>query len=57
LDRQEATAGPPVKKLDDRSIAMVYFGVEEGSKAHRLYNPLTKKMVVSQDVVFEETVT
>jgi transposase InsO family protein len=32
-------AVPHLKKLDDRSVAMVYFGVEEGSKAHRLYNP------------------
>jgi hypothetical protein len=35
---------------------MVYFGVEEGSKAHRLYNPQTRKIVVSRDVVFEENV-
>jgi hypothetical protein len=33
---------------------MVYLGVEEGSKAHRLFNPQTKKIVVSRDVVFEE---
>jgi hypothetical protein len=43
-----------LKKLDDRSVGMVYFGVEEGSKAHRLYNPQTKKIVVSRDVIFEE---
>lgn len=35
---------------------MVYFGVEDGSKAHRLYNPQTRKMVVSRDVIFEEEV-
>lgn len=29
-------------------------GVSEESKAYRLYNPLTKKIVVSRDVVFEE---
>jgi len=49
-------AEPHLKKLDDRSIPMVYFGVEDGSKAHRLYNPQTKKMVVSRDVIFEEEV-
>ena len=30
---------PHLKKLDDRSKKVVYFGVEEGSKAHRLYDP------------------
>jgi hypothetical protein len=49
-------AVPHLKKLDDRSVGMVYFGVEEGSKAHRLYNPQTKKIVVSRDVIFEEAV-
>ena len=49
-------ATPHLKKLDDRSVPMVYFGVEEGSKAHRLYNPQTKKIVVSRDVIFEESV-
>jgi hypothetical protein len=47
---------PHLKKLDDRSPPMVYFGVEDGSKAHRLYNPNTKKIVVSRDVIFEENV-
>jgi hypothetical protein len=32
----------------------VYFGVEEGCKAHRLYDPKTNKIIVSRDVVFEE---
>jgi transposase InsO family protein len=30
---------PHLKKLFDRSEPMVYFGVEEGSKSHRLYDP------------------
>lgn len=47
-------AEPYLKKLDDRSVPMVYLGVENGSKAHRLYNPNTKKIVVRRDVVFEE---
>jgi hypothetical protein len=50
-------AKPNLKKLDDRSVPMVYFGVEEGSKAHRLYDPQSKKIVVSRDVVFEENVS
>jgi hypothetical protein len=35
---------------------MVYFGIEDGSKAHRMYNPQSNKAVVSRDVVFEEIV-
>jgi hypothetical protein len=43
-----------MRKFDDSSFGMVYFGVE-GSKAHRLYNPQTRRIVVSRDVIFEET--
>ncbi|KAD3336075.1 hypothetical protein E3N88_31594 [Mikania micrantha] len=43
-----------VTKLDDRSVMMVYLGVEEGSKAHRFLNPKDKKIVVSRDAVFDE---
>jgi len=51
---QARFSAPHLKKLDDRSNALVYFGVEEGSKAHRLYDPDTNKIIVSRDVVFEE---
>ena len=50
------SAMPHLKKLDDSSVPMVYFGIEEGSKAHRMFNPQTNRIVVSRDVVFEETV-
>ena len=46
---------PHLKKLDDRSIPMVYLGVEEGSKACRLYDPVRRKKHVSRDVKFMET--
>lgn len=36
---------PHLKKLDDRSVPMVYFGIEEGSKAHRMFNPQTNRIV------------
>jgi transposase InsO family protein len=49
-------AGPHVKKLDDRSVKMVYFGVDEESKAHRMFDPVRRKIVVSRDVIFEEAV-
>ncbi|XP_076921716.1 uncharacterized protein LOC143583247 [Bidens hawaiensis] len=33
---------------------MVYLGVEAGSKAHRMYDVLKRRIVVSRDVFFEE---
>jgi hypothetical protein len=46
---------PFLGKLEDRSSPMVFLGYEEGSKAYRLYNPKGGKVVVSRDVVFDET--
>ena len=42
------------KKLDDKSFQRVLLGVSEESKTYRLYDPVSKKIVVSRDVVFEE---
>jgi hypothetical protein len=47
-------AVPHLKKLYDRSVPMVYLGVE-GRKAHWLYDSHSKKIVVNKDVVFEES--
>lgn len=44
-----------LKKLDDRSL--VHLGIEPGSKAYRLFNPSTRRIVVSRDVVFDEKAT
>ncbi|GJX41925.1 ribonuclease H-like domain, reverse transcriptase, RNA-dependent DNA polymerase [Tanacetum coccineum] len=41
-------------KLDDRSTKMVYLGNEQGSKAYRLFDPITRKICVSRDVKFKE---
>lgn len=41
-------------KLDDKAIKCIFLGVSEESKAHRLYNPLTEKIIISRDVVFDE---
>jgi Reverse transcriptase (RNA-dependent DNA polymerase) len=41
-------------KLEDKSALMVLFGYEKGSKAYRIYNPNTKRVHVTRDVVFEE---
>lgn len=41
-------------KLDDKSIKCVLLGISEESKAYRLYEPISQKILVSRDVVFEE---
>lgn len=41
-------------KLDDKSKKCVFLGVSDESKAWRLYDPTTEKIVVSKDVIFEE---
>ncbi|KAL0550376.1 hypothetical protein IC582_014885 [Cucumis melo] len=41
-------------KLDDRSEKYVFVGYDASSKGYKLYNPVTKKMIVSRDVVFDE---
>jgi hypothetical protein len=42
------------KKLDDKSFQCVLLGMSEESKAYRLYNPISGKIVTSRDVVFDE---
>ncbi|KAK1691745.1 hypothetical protein QYE76_008442 [Lolium multiflorum] len=42
------------RSLAGRSTPMIMTGYEEGSKAYRLCNPSTNKVVVTCDVVFEE---
>lgn len=41
-------------KLDDNSVRCVLLGVSEESKAYRLYDPVSQKIIVSRDVKFEE---
>ncbi|WVZ53904.1 hypothetical protein U9M48_004791 [Paspalum notatum var. saurae] len=45
---------PGLKKLDNRSRRTIFIGYEQGSKAFRCYNPTTKCVVISRDIVFEE---
>lgn len=45
---------PNLKKLDDRSSPAIFIGYEGGSKAYRCYNPATKRVIVTRDVVFDE---
>jgi hypothetical protein len=41
-------------KLDYKSKAHIFIGYSLTSKAYRLYDPITKKLVVSRDVIFRE---
>lgn len=42
------------KKLNDKGEICVFLGVSEACKAYKLYNPLTKKIVTSRDIIFDE---
>ena len=41
-------------KLESKSRSCVYFGESEESKGYRLYDPVSKDIVISRDVVVEE---
>ena len=45
---------PYRKKLDDRSRALVHLGTEPGTKAYRLFDPKSKRIIISRDVIFME---
>ena len=40
-------------KRDDKSLICVLLGVNEESKAYQLYDPLSQRIIISRDVVFE----
>ena len=40
------------KKLDSKSEKCVHLGVSKESKAYRMYNPITKRIVINRDVTF-----
>ena len=46
--------GTGLKKLDDRSIKCKLLGYE-GRNQYRLWNPVTRKLIRSRDVIFDET--
>lgn len=41
-------------KLDDKSIRCIFLKVNEESKAYRLYDLISQRIIISRDVVFEE---
>jgi hypothetical protein len=45
---------PHLKKLEDRCYKMIFIGDESGSKAYRVYDPVTKHVYVTCDMVFNE---
>jgi hypothetical protein len=47
---------PNLKKLDDKSRPMIFVGYEPGSAAYRCYDPNTKCLHISRDVIFDEKV-
>ena len=44
-----------IRKLDNKSTKCAHLGVNEESKAYKLYDPVEEKIIVSRDVVFEES--
>lgn len=46
--------GTHLKKLDDRSKPMVFVGYEPGSKAYHVYDPTSRRVHASRDVIFDE---
>jgi len=41
-------------KLDDKSIKCILLGVSEEFKAYRLFDPISQRIIVSRDVIFQE---
>lgn len=41
-------------KLDNKSEKVIFIGYSENSKAYKLYNPISNKVIISRDVVFDE---
>ena len=42
-------------KLDSKTIKCIFVGYDSESKGYRLFDPQTKKIHKSRDVVFDET--
>jgi hypothetical protein len=45
---------PHLKKLEDHGRKMIFVGYESSSMAYRVYDPITKHVHVTCDMVFNE---
>jgi hypothetical protein len=43
-----------VGKLDNQSTPRVFIGYAEGVKAYHILNPVTQRVCISRDIVFDE---
>lgn len=41
-------------KLENKSLKCIFFGVNEESKAYRLFDPISQRIIVSRDAIFKE---
>lgn len=41
-------------ELEEKGVKCIFLGVSDHSKAYKLYNPNTKKIIISHDVIFGE---
>ena len=44
-------------KLDDNSVKCIFVGYSLETKGYRFYNPISKKLLISRDVGFDEKST
>ena len=42
------------KKLEDKSVSCVSFGISGESKGYIMFDPVANKIIVSRDVIFYE---
>ena len=45
---------PHLRKLDDRSAAMVFIGFDERVKGYRAYDPVNRRVHITRDAIFDE---
>ncbi|KAK3016018.1 hypothetical protein RJ639_007337 [Escallonia herrerae] len=54
-DRREHLHSDVDEKLDEKGEKYIFMGYSDESKGYRLYRPETKELIVSRDVIFDET--